>query len=268
MADKAKRDLRSNSSNSSPVMDVKSAKGATSNSESPVTLVELKNVLAESVAQINQKVETIINERLEKLREDIKSDFDGKIANLESTVAAQAAEIDALRAHNAMLAGEVDSLAMNFHSEIRKSVQNNIVVSGIPEDEDGTEMPLIARNILEKLGSSVDNISHFLRVGKEQNGRPRLLKISLHSACERIKILKNARLLRLDSQYEGIYVNSDLTFGERQERKRLREKSLQIEKENPTAEIILRRGKLVVDGTVVDFISPHRHLFRAKESSS
>lgn len=87
--------VRSSSANSSPASHA-SAKGALSNPGPPVTLRDLKKELAESVTLINQRVDAIIDESLEKLRIDIRSDFGEKIEMIESNIGA--VELHALKA--------------------------------------------------------------------------------------------------------------------------------------------------------------------------
>lgn len=53
--------------------------------------------------------------------------------------------------------------------------------------------------------------------------------------------------MRIDSRFRDINVNSDLTFTERSERKRLRTKVDMLKKQYPNAEISLRRGKLLLN---------------------
>ena len=256
-----RRALRSNSNSSSPATQG-NARGARSQSDTPVTLNELKAALTECVAEINEKVDAIVNERLERLRLDIRSDFEDQIKQLDLTIAAQAKEIEALKAQQIGVAAEVDSLAFTFHQQMKKDIARNIVISGIKEDEDEDELPTGVHEVLEKLDCAGGEIVQHSRVGKSQNNKPRLLKISFRFLHDKIKAVRNASNLRADARFQGVYVNSDFTFAERQERKRLRDKSVKLKNENPAAEVLLRRGNLLVDGDIVDVVSPHRLLFR------
>ena len=255
-----KRTLRSNSSNSSPATQEK-AKGPPS-LESPVTLHELKAALTDSVAQMNKRVDAIINERLERLRCDIRSDFEAKIKNLESIIHAQAKEIDQLQSVSAQAVSDVDSLAYTIHQQMRKDIQNNIVISGIPEEEDEDELPDKAEEVLEKLDCSTCEVMQHSRVGRAQNNRPRLLKLSFRFLRDKIKAVRNATRLRRDMDFQGIYVNPDYTAVERKERKRLRDESIALKRGHPDSEVVLRRGELLLDDNRVGIAHPHRLLFR------
>ena len=261
-----KRALRSNSNNSSPAIQ-KSTKGTGPHPDSPVTLSDLKIALADCVSQINERIDTVINTRLEKLRCDIQSDFERKINHLESTIAAQATEIEALRVHHTGVATQIDSLAYTLHQQMKKDIEKNIVLSGIAEDMDESAMPPKAKDVLDKLDCSRCEIVQHSRVGKSQNNKPRLLKISFRFLHDKIKATRNASCLRGDARFQGVYVNSDLTFCERQERKRLRNELTKRKNENPAADIFLRRDKLLVDDVVMDSAEPHRLLFRAHNST-
>lgn len=259
-----KRALRSNSSNSSPATQEK-AKGSRS-LESPVTLHELKAALADSVAQINERVDAIVNERLERLRSDIKSDFEAKIKDLEAIIYAQAKEIDHLQSTHAEVVTDVDSLAYTIHQQMKKDIQNNIVISGIPEEDDEDEVPAKAEEVLEKLDCSTCEVVQHSRVGRAQNDGPRLLKLSFRSLRDKIRAVRNASRLRRDKNFLGIYVNPDYTVVERKERKRLRDESIALKKEHPNSEVVLRRGKLLLNGNLVGVAHPHRLLFREEGS--
>ncbi len=256
-----KRSLRSNSSNSSPAVQ-ESMKGVAIPEESPVTLVHLKAALADCVSQINERIDKVLDIRLEKLRCDLLSDFEKRINRLKATIITQEQEIQALKAHCTGVDYQVDSLAYTLHLQMKKEIENNIVISGVPEVEDESVIPSVARNVLKKLDCSNCEIRHHSRVGKSQNSKPRLLKISFRFLRDKAKATRNASHLREDASFRGVYVNSDLTFCERRERRRLRDAMDEIRKEKPAAEIVLRRGELLVDGVTVDSALPHRLLFR------
>ena len=79
-----------------------------------------------------------------------------------------------------------------------------------------------------------------------------------------MKVIRNARNLRDNHRFHGVFVNPDLTFAERHERKRLRDKANELKSENPDDVVLLRRGNLLVtcNSISVDCAAPHHHLFR------
>lgn len=259
-----KRNLRSNSNNASPASN-ENMKEVQSQQDAPVTINDLKVALADCVSRINEEMHKILNDRLEKLRCDIKKDFESRFQQLESTIAAQASEIEALKECHHRLSVGVDTMALSCHEKMRKDIECNIILSGIPEDSEEEDIPELAQAALGKLRCSEDDVLTHSRVGKSQGNKSRLLKMSFRSVDDKYKAVRNAPNLRNDAKFQNVYVNPDRTFAERCERKRLWQKSFALKKENPAAKIDLRRGKLLVNGEVLDSAEPHRYLFRPTE---
>jgi len=149
---------------------------------------------------------------------------------------------------------------------MRRKIEKNIVIAGIPEDEDEDELTTKAKDVIEKLDCSVDEIE-FSRIGKATDNRPRLLKVTFTSLREKLEAVRKASRLRNDETFRGIYVNSDLTFVERKENKRLRDECASSKRENLNADVVLRRGKLYINDKLVDIAAPHHLLFRARRSA-
>ena len=222
------RSLRSNSTNSSPAQLSQSKASA---SFSPVTLSDLKSALDASFVKMNKMFNDTLEKSLEKLRIEISNDFQAQIASLESKIASQAEEIENLKSsfnHGNKIDSKLDSLAVASHELMRKAIEANIVVSGIPEDETIDDDSGLIGKVLRTLDCPLSEVTNFARVGKASDHRPRLLKISFRSVGLRIKAVKNARLLRQNSCFYRVFVNPDLTFAERQEQKRLRDKAREI----------------------------------------
>lgn len=262
--EKERRGLRSNSNTASPAAreQVTSAKSL---SKSPVTLGELQSALDECVAKINDRIETVLNERLESLRNEIKKDFEDKIEKLESKIATQADEIEILRSRQFGTNEGLEALASFSHQQLKSEIRRNVVLTGIPESDGEDDIPAKAVEVLEILGCKRSDAVYHSRVGKSQGGKPRLLKLSFRSFQDRMNALRKSRELRNDHRFRDVYVNADLTFAERSERKRLRAKADKLKGQHPNDEITLRKGELLIDSVTVDSAEPHRLLlFRHK----
>ena len=258
------RSLRSNSNTSSPVQKTPGTVSASSPMTS-VTLAGLRTALDDSFKEMDKRFNDILEKSLEKLRMEIRNDFQAQIAHLESIIASQAAEIENLKSCIETVSdvdSKLNALAVSSHRLMRKEIETNVIVSGIPEDEVINNNSGLFAGVLSKLECPFSEISSFARVGKASGLRPRLLKISFSNTDLRIKAVKNAKLLREDSRFKGVFVNPDLTFAERLEQKRLRDKAREIRTLDSRARVILRHGKLIVGDDVVDVSVPHRHLFR------
>lgn len=121
-----------------------------------------------------------------------------------------------------------DSLAGTCHELMRKAIETNTVVSGIPENETVDDDSGLVGEVLQTLDCPFSKISNFARVSKASGDRPRLLKITFCNAGLKVRAVKNAKLLRQNNCFDHVFVNPDLTFAEKYEQKRLRDKSREI----------------------------------------
>lgn len=257
--DKNSRALRSNSSPAVP----EKGKGTEVHPETPVTLLQLKSALQDCVADINCRVDAILDKRLEILSTEIRSSFESKIKHLESIIQKQADEIGELKSRQQMADGKLNAVAFSTHQRMRREIQTNVVISGIPEKaENEVEIPEKAKEVLRTLDCYESVIVHHGRVGKSNNGKPRLLKITFRYLSDKVKAVRNAKRLRDDANFHGVFLNSDQTFAERREHKRLRDLASQMRIKNPDDDVFLHRGNLTVNGTIVESATPHRLLFR------
>ena len=260
----ASRPLRSNSVNSSPTQ-LSQSKTSASSPNKPITLADLQRALDDSFAKMNKTFNDILEKSLDKLRQEIREDFQAQITNLESKIASQAEDIENLKsAFHCVdkVDSRLDSLAVTSHELMRKAIETNIVVSGIPEDETLDDDSGLIGKVLQTLDCPFSEVSNFARVGRASDHGPRLLKISFRNADLRIRAVKNAKLLRQKSCFNRVFANPDLTFAERREQKRLRDKAREIKSRDPSAKVFVRRQDLTLNGDVIDRAKPHLQLFR------
>ena len=265
--DKQSRTLRSNanSSESSPALPKNP-----SDSDLPVTLKDLKIALEDCAKGIHRRIDEVLDKRLEILVSEIRSSFQAKFNDLEEIIASQASEIEELKSNQVNSDLKLDALAFSVHEARRKDIANNIIISGIPEEEDVAErvIPPKAEAVLERLDCMNCEIESYFRVGRSLMDKPRLLKVRFRHFSDKVKAVRNAVRLRSDKDFLGVYVNSDLTPEERLERKRLNDKARLLRVENPTAEVRMYRRNLLMDNQVIDSSVPHRSLFRMQKRLS
>lgn len=261
------RQLRShsNSNNSSPALPKKAQ-----DPDPPVTLKELKTALEDCVKDINKRIDEVLDKRLEILASEIRSSFEAKINRLEEKIASHATEIERLKSSQINNDRRFDELAFSVHEAKRKDIAKNIIISGIPEDDDTDEetIPVKAKAVLERLDCLNCEIENYYRVGRSLMNKPRLLKVRFRHLSDKVKAVRNAMRLRSNKDFLGVYVNSDLTPEERLERKRLNDKARLLRIENPTSEVQMRRRNLLMDNQIIDCSMPHRSLFRVQQRPS
>ena len=141
----------------------------------------------------------------------------------------------------------------------RQTREKNIVIYGLAEpiesgedssakDKDRTSV----ENVLKIVGINTENIKiHRLK----SNKKPSPVVVELVNKTARDEALRGAKVLRENEQFNGIYINPDLTLAERIEAKELRDernrlnKDLKDKKENGNEQIdyyyVVRRGKVV-----------------------
>lgn len=105
---------------------------------------------------------------------------------------------------------------------------NNVIVSGLPENNLGTVQErhqhdvAEIRRVLNFLEISVDSISECTRIGGRVRGGSRLLKVNLKDPQKRDQLLRKSRSLRGSSEFGKIFINPDLTASQQQTQKILR----------------------------------------------
>ena len=148
---------------------------------------------------------------------------------------------------------EFKDLKANASSQIIDEIErrtfrpSNLIFSGIPEPMEGSadehqKQDLVKfGQILRELGCIKDSGEiKILRIGKQRNERPRLLKAVCPNHDTKIKILKNGKDLRNSTIHRHVYVNPYLTPIQQEEGRRLREE-LRARKHDGEDVVIFRR---------------------------
>lgn len=187
---------------------------------------------------------------------EVKSVIAEKLNELNARIVKQDEEIALLKKHL------VESEGRRL-KEARQELAQNVVITGLPEADSETTDQLAVKIDSVFSAVKVEEVSSsarsFCRVGRP-NGK-RVIKITMKSRDHRNLLLSNARLLRNNPVFQGVYVGADRCYLDRQESARLRLRAKSMRSEFPNSEVRLTKGKLMLDGTVVDKEDPLSNIF-------
>ena len=189
-------------------------------------LVDLMNIVTNMKESILKEVDSRIEEKLESRMEEIEK-------NLTERLERKTEE-----------------------QEERDRRKHNIIIVQLPESqnevkEDREEDDIqAAHSILSKVTSiDVEEISKPVRIGpkRDQDGKPRLLKVTLGSTEKKEKILRSYNKClneNVKDPNKRIYINADLTPLEREREKQLRDELKAARLSNPTKKLVIRNNKI------------------------
>lgn len=233
-----------------------SERNTRSNSNNDLSLDAIRILLNESKKEIIEFLSVKINEindNVCKLSTRIDQ-IEDAITILHSIQDKQQKEILELR--------EMAEVKMSFNdimneAEERQNRANNIVISGCEEmidtstteekqNHDLTEV----KKILDCLSFQNVNIISCHRIGKQRPSVPRLLKVKLNDKDDKRKILRHSKELS-SSPFPNIFINSDLTPFQQQQRRELR-KELK-DRKSRGEDVIIYKGKVVARTSIKNF---------------
>ena len=220
-------------------------------------------VAAKQDASIDTSPNSYIDSALEKLRQDIRHDFETaleqKFNSLALELNKQNEQIDMMKT----VIRQQQNALLEFK---RKELNMNVIIYGIPECE--SSLPADEIKSVQEIFSKIELADDILlssqhRLGKPNfaQGKPLPMKVVLKSTEHRNEVLKNAKILRNSTALRSIYINRDEPKEDRIENNRLRSALKEQKKQNPEVKLI--RGKLLLQDKVLDSFDPLRHLFRA-----
>ena len=101
-----------------------------------------------------------------------------------------------------------------------------VIIKGVdePENDDAEELPEAQRIVTMCFEESAEapEVVEVERVGKNVDGRPRLLKVHFKHSGEQRKVLKNAKNLKEQEETKGkIFIRPSYTYAQRQRIKTL-----------------------------------------------
>lgn len=207
-----------------------------SNPNPTITLSDIKTLIETA---LNKKMDPL-EKKLDKLTDSINviftrmDEIERKYSELEN----RCREI------------EEEKVIMFAEMEERQKRKANLIVSGIPEKENGSveerrrwdEASIKA--LLHDLNNfASDAVVATHRIGKTDSRKPRLLKIVCRNVETKRTMLMHAKNLRSIDHYKGVYINPDMTPLEQNQNRTLRE---ECKRRRAIGEdVLIKHGKVV-----------------------
>lgn len=131
----------------------------------------------------------------------------------------------------------------------RDKKRKNLVIMGIPEQDDARTKETI-KDIFTVLGIDSADFEFEGRIGKE-GAKARPVRICIEIAEDKRNILKKARALKGDKQFEKVYICPDLTRKQQEEDKTLRDKVKQF-KGRGVIGVKISRGQVIREDASIE----------------
>ena len=216
--------------------------------------LSLRSAIDVTKAELMKELKNI-NSTLNTLQSKI-SDVDNTLQKVLETQKMQDAEIKVLKEDVLSIKANYDNILAEFEDRDRRKA--NLILSGLPEKEDGTleqrkEKDLsTVKALFSALDSSkVDAVSAVFRIGKLTSSRPRLLKVICRNTESKRALLSKSKDLRNMDQYKNVYMNPDMTPLQQAQNKKLREELRA--KRNLGEDVTIRHGKVVTKNSAQNF---------------
>ena len=132
--------------------------------------------------------------------------------------------------------------------EIEK-IKNNLVISGIQEDEERDDLDTVMNIIRDELEIEAE-ITSLERCGKKRpdSTTPRPIKLVMSNPVNRRKILSKAKILR-ESEDEDIksnvYIRPDQTRKQQEQSKNLRDQRRELIAANPGKKYVIKNNAVI-----------------------
>lgn len=221
-----------------------------SNPNTNITLLDIKSLIEDTktqllgqltleISRLSATLDTLIN-RIDTL-DKRSNEIEKQCTESHSKLNEQISELQ--KAHEA----NINELMMEMDQRIHRS--SNVIIFGLPESTEGSieERRSSDKEHIENISSELNlNISYRSshRLGRPRSNKPRPMRITGLDIGEKSELLRKARSLRNNSDYEGVYINPDLTPLQQHEAKLLRDE-LKKRRENGHHDLIIRNGKIV-----------------------
>ncbi|VDI20975.1 Hypothetical predicted protein [Mytilus galloprovincialis] len=139
----------------------------------------------------------------------------------------------------------------------REERKCNLIIHNVPEPDCSTDNKkrddeISLKDILHTVQSDEVEIKSFIRLGKPNESKPRLMKVTVGSVVNKHKVLGNSKLLRRKNsdgytvhKWNNIYITPDLTKEERDINTELRKELERKKKATNNANLVIFRGKIV-----------------------
>ena len=143
---------------------------------------------------------------------------------------------------------KVDSLELIGEIEDRLRKKNNVILAGVEELQSGKlserkeQDQQKVTDIFQELEMEPE-FDELVRIGRQQEGKDRLLRITLDDDKSKREILRKAKLLRSNADFKNVFINPDRT---RQEQALFKTCYRQLQERRKNGEdVIIYRGKVV-----------------------
>jgi hypothetical protein len=214
------------------------------------------------IVNVIHRIITPISEKLDKLEHYLTTNVESQNAKLEllkASVKEKEQTIDTM-----------SQIIINMQSSLNRIDSDkritNIMVSGLSENnitDNGTELKNDAEKVerlFEVMNVDAATISsldiatlEMSRIGQQNESVTRLLKIDVKSKATRDRILDKAKDLKGKNEpWKRVYVKKDVHIVYAKENQRLNNRRKDLREKNPSSDIKILDGKLLIDDRVVD----------------
>ena len=224
----------------------------------------MKEQIDETVKEtLENTVKDETKKQLETLENNLKEDFK---KNLDDNVKKR---ISLLETENAQVIEKIAVLT-NIIRNMQKSINmidmeersTNIMISGLSEEvieSDGRNLTSDDEKInhvmtLVNCGDALNDIESTTRIGREEQGKTRMMKIKMRNKTSRENVVKNAPSLRHKGEmWKKVFLKKDTHPVYAQETNRIRKKlkDLSVNPANKD-KLKIEGGRLLLDGIEVD----------------
>ncbi len=209
--------------------------------------VSLHSAIYATKADLMKELKNI-NSTLNILQNKI-CDVEGTLQKVLETQRTQDAEIKLLKEDVLTIKENYDNILAEVEDRDRRKA--NLILSGLPEREDGSAEERKEGDMLtvKTLFSVLDNskteaVSAVFRIGKVTSSKPRLLKVICRDTESKRALLSKSKDLRNKAQYRNVFLNPDMTPLQQALNKRLREELRA--RRNLGEDVTIRHGKVVI----------------------
>ena len=198
---------------------------------------------------------TKISNSIEFLSEKIDT-FDKRLSDLQSTSNMHEKQINELKSTIGTIQNNLTN-EVSDEMEQRASRLQNIVITGVPELNEGTVEERRAHDE-KKLGeilneAGISNSAHYRvsRVGKPRQDRSRLMKVFCPDVKTKRMVLRNGKNLRSSFKFKSVYVNEDRTPMQQEQSRKLRAEMRRRREDGE--DVVIFRSQIVQRGDVQNF---------------
>ena len=238
-----------------------------------VTMGQFLKVVTNTISASHENLSNQIsgiNQELKKNEEERKS-LQAENKNINEKLKLQDARVKNLEESCKKMKTVITKQQSLIVQHDRDARSKRLIISGISQQEwelhgqtadtEKDKVKLVL-NYLHK--GDIDPV-YAKRIGNKDQGpqkRPRYLLVEFKDKSDRNEVMTASSELKNDEETKKIRIKADLTKAEREEYSRIYKEKEKLESEDNTATVIFERGKLIVNGTVVDQLKFNSSIFQ------